>query len=134
MTILPSCFLMFKLCFWRTSCKRSQSCSSKWFSMCSSKPSDSITGFKDMWVTPTLAQISTISFRTTIATFRFVLLPQFLKNIKAPLFTTFKSYGNCGLGLSIANKIIETHNGSLKIENDKKRGTRVILFLPNKNE
>ncbi len=51
-----------------------------------------------------------------------------IKNIFKPYFTT-KSYGS-GLGLSIVNKIINDHNGTIKfITHDQ--GAKVILNFPN---
>jgi len=50
-----------------------------------------------------------------------------IKNIFKPYFTT-KPKGS-GLGLSIVNKIINDHNGSITLNSDKK-GTTVQLSLP----
>jgi signal transduction histidine kinase len=55
---------------------------------------------------------------------------EFLFDIKKPLFTTWKDQGHVGLGISIANKIIEAHNGVLTIENGPDNGVRVIINLP----
>ena len=51
-----------------------------------------------------------------------------LENIFTPFFTT-KEKGS-GLGLSIVKKIIENHEGRVKIESKIGEGTRVIVFLP----
>jgi len=51
-----------------------------------------------------------------------------IKNIFKPYFTT-KSYGS-GLGLSIVNKIINDHNGTIKF-NTHDQGAKVILNFPN---
>ena len=51
-----------------------------------------------------------------------------IKNIFKPYFTT-KSYGS-GLGLSIVNKIINDHNGTIKFINHD-QGAKVILNFPN---
>ena len=50
-----------------------------------------------------------------------------IKNITKPYFTT-KTKGS-GLGLSIVNKIINDHNGSIKFSSDKK-GAKVKINLP----
>jgi signal transduction histidine kinase len=55
---------------------------------------------------------------------------EFLPMITNPFFTTFKDQGSTGFGLSLAQKIIEAHDGLLKVENNKSVGARVILFLP----
>jgi len=54
--------------------------------------------------------------------------PANLKKIYDPFFTT-KDQGT-GLGLSITHRIIEEHQGSLKISSEVKKGTRVIIELP----
>ena len=51
-----------------------------------------------------------------------------MKNIIKPYFTT-KTNGS-GLGLSIVNKIINDHNGSIKFFSNTK-GAKVELILPN---
>jgi len=51
-----------------------------------------------------------------------------LPKIFNPFFTT-KPKG-CGLGLSVAKRIVEENNGTLKIERAKEKGTRAILVLP----
>ncbi|NQU16738.1 MAG: hypothetical protein HQ564_01625 [Candidatus Saganbacteria bacterium] len=51
-----------------------------------------------------------------------------LPKIFNPFFTT-KPKG-CGLGLSVAKRIVEENNGTLKIESAKEKGTRAILVLP----
>ena len=50
-----------------------------------------------------------------------------IKNITKPYFTT-KTKGS-GLGLSIVNKIINDHNGSIKFSSNKK-GAKVEIILP----
>lgn len=51
-----------------------------------------------------------------------------LSSIFDPFFTT-KADGN-GLGLPIVNKIVEIHNGFLKIKSQKDKGTIISVFLP----
>ena len=55
---------------------------------------------------------------------------EFLQNVKNPLFTTWKDHGHVGLGLSIANGIIKTHDGLLSIESEADQGTRVTIHIP----
>ena len=50
-----------------------------------------------------------------------------IKNITKPYFTT-KTQGS-GLGLSIVNKIINDHNGSIKFLNTS-NGAKVQIILP----
>lgn len=47
-----------------------------------------------------------------------------------PFFTTNKSAGYVGLGLSIARKIIEAHGGDLNISSNKNNGCIASVFLP----
>ena len=51
-----------------------------------------------------------------------------LKNIFEPYFTT-KASGT-GLGLAIVHKIIEAHQGEIKVESTIGKGTVFSIFLP----
>jgi PAS domain S-box-containing protein len=51
-----------------------------------------------------------------------------LKKVLEPFFTT-KSRGT-GLGLAVCNQIILLHNGAIRIESDKGKGTIVTITLP----
>ena len=52
-----------------------------------------------------------------------------LLKIKDPFFTTKRSTGGMGLGLSICYSIIEKHGGEMKIESELNEGTSVIITL-----
>jgi len=56
----------------------------------------------------------------------------FLPYIKKPFFTTKKYSGHPGLGLTIAEKIINEHGGTLTISSSPPR-TTVIILIPVKN-
>jgi two-component system, NtrC family, sensor kinase len=47
-----------------------------------------------------------------------------------PLYTTQKSAGGCGLGLSIAREIIQRHQGFIKVSSREGGGTVVTVDLP----
>ena len=47
-----------------------------------------------------------------------------------PFYTTKPTGQGTGLGLSLSYKIIEDHNGTLKIDSQVGLGTRVIVKLP----
>ncbi|MFH1079277.1 MAG: ATP-binding protein, partial [Pseudomonadota bacterium] len=47
-----------------------------------------------------------------------------------PFFTTKTSPGNVGLGLSITKGIIDKHHGSIRVESESGKGTRMIIKLP----
>ena len=40
------------------------------------------------------------------------------------------SIGGLGLGMSIVKQIIESHNGSIKVESTPGKGTRIAFTLP----
>jgi two-component system nitrogen regulation sensor histidine kinase GlnL len=50
------------------------------------------------------------------------------KNLFTPFFTTKKR--GTGLGMTISLKIIESHNGKIKVTSEKNIGTVVQVFLP----
>ena len=53
-----------------------------------------------------------------------------IRRVFDPFFTTKNSDGNTGLGLSITKGIIDKHHGTIAIESETGRGTRVIIGLP----
>jgi signal transduction histidine kinase len=54
--------------------------------------------------------------------------PETLKKIFNPFFTT-KEKGS-GLGLPIVKSILESHQGTIKVESRSGQGTTVIINLP----
>ena len=56
------------------------------------------------------------------------------KRIFEPYFTTKKKGEGSGLGLDIARKIVEKHNGTIRFETAAERGTSFIVSLPLKGE
>lgn len=53
-----------------------------------------------------------------------------LDRIATPFFTTKRSIGGSGLGLSICNSILKEHGGRLEIASTDGRGTTVRILLP----
>lgn len=53
-----------------------------------------------------------------------------LKFVKEPFFTTRRSSGGTGLGLSVSDRIINNHGGSLKITSALGKGTTAEIRLP----
>lgn len=51
-----------------------------------------------------------------------------LVHILDPYFTTKQS--GTGLGLAIVHRIIEAHQGEIRVESEEGKGTRVIIYLP----
>jgi len=56
------------------------------------------------------------------------IAPQEKEKIFEPFYTTKE--GGTGLGLSIVHKIIENHNGVIRVESDVGRGAAFTVFLP----
>jgi signal transduction histidine kinase len=55
---------------------------------------------------------------------------QEIKLCKEPFFTTKEDFGGTGLGLVIANKIIQNHGGVLDIQSQVGVGTTITISLP----
>lgn len=53
-----------------------------------------------------------------------------IRKIFDPFFTTKNNERNTGLGLSITKGIIDKHHGSIEIESEPGRGTRIVIELP----
>lgn len=53
-----------------------------------------------------------------------------LKHITDPFFTTRRSSGGSGLGLSISDHIVQDHRGTLSFRSTPGEGTMVTVFLP----
>lgn len=53
-----------------------------------------------------------------------------IRRVFDPFFTTKNTEGNTGLGLSITKGIIDKHHGTINIESEPGRGTRVMIELP----
>lgn len=53
-----------------------------------------------------------------------------LKYVTGPFFTTRRDQGGTGLGLAISMQIIQEHNGSMKFQSKKGKGTTVTVSLP----
>jgi signal transduction histidine kinase len=68
------------------------------------------------------------SFRIKIQDTGIGISPENLKRIFNPFFTT-KDKGT-GLGLAIVRKIIKGHKGTIAIESQEGKGTRVEILLP----
>jgi polar amino acid transport system substrate-binding protein len=62
------------------------------------------------------------------------IAPQDLPHITDPFFTTKRTYGGTGLGLSVSTKIVADHAGKLQFESEVGKGTSAILILPKKRE
>ncbi len=56
--------------------------------------------------------------------------PDFLEFVAEPFFTTRKTKGHTGLGLSLAKKIIEAHHGHLELYSEYGAGTEAVVYLP----
>jgi signal transduction histidine kinase len=61
--------------------------------------------------------------------------PENLERIFTPYFTT-KNRGDeqrgFGLGLSICRKVVQIHGGTLKVTSQPKKGTTVLIDLPDR--
>jgi len=53
-----------------------------------------------------------------------------IEKVFDPFYTTKDGTGNAGLGLSITKGIIDKHHGTVRIESEADKGTKVIVGLP----
>jgi two-component system NtrC family sensor kinase len=53
-----------------------------------------------------------------------------IEKVFDPFYTTKDGPGNAGLGLSVTKGIIDKHRGTVRIESEVEKGTRVIIGLP----
>lgn len=58
------------------------------------------------------------------------IAPDDLRRITEPFFTTRRTTGGTGLGLSVSARIVEEHGGRLAFASEVGRGTRATLALP----
>src|ERR1041384_3683337 len=59
--------------------------------------------------------------------------PESLQKIWDPFFTTKPEGKGTGLGLAICKRVIEEHHGSITIESEEGKGTRITVELPTTN-
>ena len=59
--------------------------------------------------------------------------PENLQKIWDPFFTTKPEGKGTGLGLAICKRVIEEHHGSITIQSEGEKGTRVTLEMPTTN-
>jgi signal transduction histidine kinase len=79
-------------------------------------------------LTLSIDQNSSNQVQTTITDTGTGISPQLLNRIFDPFFTT-KTRGT-GLGLSIARRIVEAHNGLIKVDSQPGHGTSFYILLP----
>jgi signal transduction histidine kinase len=62
------------------------------------------------------------------------ILPAQISKIFDPYFTTKQNKSGTGLGLYITKKVIEDHNGSIKVDSTPEAGTTFTIRLPLQND
>ncbi len=45
-----------------------------------------------------------------------------------------RAYGGSGLGLAIVKKVLDLHQGEIKVESEEGKGTEFIVRMPNHEE
>jgi two-component system NtrC family sensor kinase len=58
------------------------------------------------------------------------ITPEQMNKIFDPYFTTKQSKSGTGLGLYITKKVVEDHNGSIKVDSPPGAGTTFTIRLP----
>jgi signal transduction histidine kinase len=59
--------------------------------------------------------------------------PELLPKVTEPFFTTKEDGKGTGLGLAICRRIVQEHHGTLEIDSEVGKGTRVRITLPVRN-
>lgn len=62
------------------------------------------------------------------------IAPEHMAHLTDPFFTTKRTSGGTGLGLSVSSKIVKAHGGTMEFESQPGRGTTVALRLPTRTE
>ena len=58
------------------------------------------------------------------------MAPEVLRQAMTPFYSTKESSRNPGLGLAIVYRIVESHRGTIDLQSEPGRGTRVRLRFP----
>ncbi len=56
--------------------------------------------------------------------------PEVINKVTDPFFTTKRTMGGTGLGLSVSAGIVKEHNGIIRFSSEPGKGTRVVIGLP----
>jgi PAS domain S-box-containing protein len=57
-------------------------------------------------------------------------LPKIFSDFRQLDGSATRTYGGLGLGLTFVHRIVEAHNGKIRVESEQSRGTRLTISLP----
>jgi K+-sensing histidine kinase KdpD len=82
-----------------------------------------------------LLSFAIAGIRSQVEGYASIIAPEHIEKVFNPFFTTGRSLGACGLGLSIIHNLV-THpmQGTVELTSAVGKGTRITLDLPRERE
>ena len=91
----------------------------------------SIRSSAQLWTCPGISFAKPPGISYSTLTKRYPGIPEAdLERVIDPFFTTRRSAGGTGFGLSVSSRIVRDHGGALSFRSQAGRGTTAVVSLP----